>query len=704
MRPYLMSIDCQRASISLGRRTVDAAGLTFMAKQKERFFSPFELGLGLIVLFAVLNAAGFWSYTIDDSYISLQYAGRWVDGLGLTYIDGERVEGFSNPTWVLLLAMTLLLGFETLVGAKLLGLLGHAGIIICTAGILRSVVKPENNTERSIILLGVAFLAVSLPMNFWPATGMETTFYLFMLVAMFWRMLIECEQPESRPYSAMIAAMTTLFRPEAPALVLGGFLMMCAKLWLHKKRLAFWLLLFFTPTIGYLIFRLSYYGYLLPNTAYQKGVVGSFRSLYHYILPWYQLEWVFASLGIVGFFVFLVGKIRVVWPLGIAFLAQLFFLGSITYDWMPNQRFVFPIIPFLAMGVSYLFVVFHRRLSVRSPKFAVFFLLGLLLYQGGRSLQYNRVEHARGFWTDAVLRFSKRQKHQYFPASLFVPWKMHDRSGAWVIEHIAPKSTLAYTEIGILGWSVDVRILDLEGLTSAEMSGATGMDWPAKAQFLGEQRPDWIVVKVGNKDRFQSLTDQEWLSEYEMIQFYRPEAFVARRKDATPPSEEQIWTGFLHAIDKEPNSLRYWLKFAEWSAYLQKEDALKRACARIQKWYSIPRHHSNCLSMIEVRPSRPDTSLKSMGGQMVAKVNATKGRVAYDQKNWKKAIESYSLAIEAEPKKASQYRFRARAYYHEQEYEKSLAEFSQVRRLEPPDKVPPIEIPTDEKLVDMDLR
>ena len=84
-----------------------------MAEQKQTSISMFEVCLGGIVLFAILNAAGFWSYSIDDSYISLHYAGRWVDGLGLTYIDGERVEGFSNPTWVFLLAITLFLGFES---------------------------------------------------------------------------------------------------------------------------------------------------------------------------------------------------------------------------------------------------------------------------------------------------------------------------------------------------------------------------------------------------------------------------------------------------------------------------------------------------------------------------------------------------------------------------------------------------------------
>ena len=288
----------------MGEEPLTEQAYNDMQEQRETSFSIFRLGLGVLVVFALFNAAGFWNYSIDDSYISLQYAGRWVDGFGLTYVDGERVEGFSNPSWVLLLAISLLFGSESLVGAKLFGLLGHAGIIVCAAGIVKHIAQPKSSMEQLVLLLGISFLATSLPMNFWPATGMETTFYVFMLLAMFWRILFECENDKAKPYSAILAAMTALFRPEAPALVVGGFLAMCLQLRKNKKRLLIWLLIFFTPTLGYLFFRLSYYGYLLPNTAYQKGVVGSFRSLYHYILPWFQLEWIFASLGIGGFLVF----------------------------------------------------------------------------------------------------------------------------------------------------------------------------------------------------------------------------------------------------------------------------------------------------------------------------------------------------------------------------------------------------------------
>src|SRR6478735_11265017 len=41
----------------------------------------------------------------DDGFISLRYTQRFLHGQGLTWNDGERVEGYSNLLWVLLTAI-----------------------------------------------------------------------------------------------------------------------------------------------------------------------------------------------------------------------------------------------------------------------------------------------------------------------------------------------------------------------------------------------------------------------------------------------------------------------------------------------------------------------------------------------------------------------------------------------------------------------
>ena len=64
-----------------------------------------------------------WTYPFfsDDSFISLRYAERLLEGQGLTWTDGERVEGYSNLLWVLLVALFGACGVELVTAARALG-------------------------------------------------------------------------------------------------------------------------------------------------------------------------------------------------------------------------------------------------------------------------------------------------------------------------------------------------------------------------------------------------------------------------------------------------------------------------------------------------------------------------------------------------------------------------------------------------------
>lgn len=59
----------------------------------------------------------------DDAYISFVYARNFIEGHGLVFNIGERVEGFTNPLWTFLIALGMLAGFEPAAFAMVLGLL-----------------------------------------------------------------------------------------------------------------------------------------------------------------------------------------------------------------------------------------------------------------------------------------------------------------------------------------------------------------------------------------------------------------------------------------------------------------------------------------------------------------------------------------------------------------------------------------------------
>ena len=57
-----------------------------------------SIALGLAALAWATHAALDQWWTADDAFISFRYARNLVDGLGLVFNAGERVEGFTRTT------------------------------------------------------------------------------------------------------------------------------------------------------------------------------------------------------------------------------------------------------------------------------------------------------------------------------------------------------------------------------------------------------------------------------------------------------------------------------------------------------------------------------------------------------------------------------------------------------------------------------
>ena len=110
----------------------------------------------------------YW-FLSDDCYISFRYARNLVEGHGLVYNPGERVEGFSNPLWVLLLACGhLLTAVDTPTLARLLGLscrltIERGDLLRQVTGLISQV--QEENTEGQRITAEVTVV---------PALGLLT--------------------------------------------------------------------------------------------------------------------------------------------------------------------------------------------------------------------------------------------------------------------------------------------------------------------------------------------------------------------------------------------------------------------------------------------------------------------------------------------------------------------------------------------------
>ena len=128
------------------------------------------LGLGGIVLAALLGAVAQAS-VVDDAFVSFRYVNHLLDGHGLVWNLDERVEGYTNLLWVLLLAV---LGALTPFELPLLAL----GLNLVTFGLtLCSLARAEARISPAAWALPLAPLllaaqAVSLEHA---TTGLETS-------------------------------------------------------------------------------------------------------------------------------------------------------------------------------------------------------------------------------------------------------------------------------------------------------------------------------------------------------------------------------------------------------------------------------------------------------------------------------------------------------------------------------------------------
>ncbi|MCS6774610.1 MAG: hypothetical protein NZ693_10935 [Thermoflexales bacterium] len=105
---------------------------------RSRIPSDSGLVLAWLACFALfgIQVALFHEFTIDDAYITFRYVKQWVAGNGLVFNIGERVEGYSNFLWIVLLAPLYALGVDLVLASKVLGVLLGVVTLLLTAALV----------------------------------------------------------------------------------------------------------------------------------------------------------------------------------------------------------------------------------------------------------------------------------------------------------------------------------------------------------------------------------------------------------------------------------------------------------------------------------------------------------------------------------------------------------------------------------------
>ncbi len=242
---------------------------------------------GLLVAIAVVGvAASYLPFVSDDALISLRYADRLIHGDGLTWNDGERVEGYSNLLWILLSALLGAVGFDLILATRILG-------FACTLAIVAALFlryRPVSLAGSLPFLAAGLALALAGPSAVWTIGGLEQPLFAALFAWCALRMLRTGENTQGEPAAAtpterlpelatgLLLAALCWTRPDgvllAATLLLGYALAFPRQGW---RRIAIWGGYTLGAVALQTAFRLAYYGDWIPNTARAKVAFSSTR-------------------------------------------------------------------------------------------------------------------------------------------------------------------------------------------------------------------------------------------------------------------------------------------------------------------------------------------------------------------------------------------------------------------------------------------
>lgn len=438
--------------------------------------------LACLAGYLVWNALYYFPYLVDDAFISLRYARNLALGEGLVYNPGERVEGFSNFSWVLVAAALKVFGWPLVTCLKVLGLGCAVGMLLGTYGLGRRVFAGDERGSAKV-LLACGLLGLNTSLALWSQAGLETTLFGCLLVLACWRFELELACECARPVSAVLFGLAWMTRPEAPAYLAYFVLRRLCVRRAFERRDGVWLAVCAALVVPYEVFGLVYYGRLLPATQAAKPGAGRAWSalvagrvenaiLFKFVREQGLGFLVLCLTGLAGALVRARRTPLAVWAPALAGIVFVLYAWT---DWMPRYRLLVPALPFVFLLVAHGSLEL-ASLARRLPYGGLAGLPGLLglLVPGAAFVDYARHQCFDGYGNqqthfDAASAYALSARGSWMTE---VPGRLSERlypleGDAWLMLELASEGeVVAIPDIGFPGFVGGNPIWDVRGLVT----------------------------------------------------------------------------------------------------------------------------------------------------------------------------------------------------------------------------------------------
>ena len=230
-----------------------------------------------------------WFLT-DDAFISFRYVRNLLEGHGLVFNPGERVEGYSNFLWVLeLAAVWWALGVAPEDAAPWLSVAFTAGTVGALAWWVYRLPSLRNRGLVGWMALGLVCSSATFAV--WTSGGaLETRQFTFFIVLTVVCLSLYRDRRAGLLAVSLSLAGAALTRPEGPLIAVCCFGWFFVQRMADTKRmrvgwreLAYLAAPFVILVAAHFLYRYAYYGEWLPNTYYAKHVRPWYESGFRYL-------------------------------------------------------------------------------------------------------------------------------------------------------------------------------------------------------------------------------------------------------------------------------------------------------------------------------------------------------------------------------------------------------------------------------------
>ena len=452
--------------------------------------------LGIVVAVLAYCAALAWLdrfLTFDDAFMSYRYARHLGAGFGLVWNPGEApVEGFTNLLLVVMLAPFTRMGLDPLAVTRVLSILAAAGLTWIVW--LRS--RDENPLDVAVAV-AATWLAGNLAFSI-AMVGLETVIFTALLFFGFHLVSRWITQDDRKALRAggVVLFLALLTRPEAAILAVIVSFGIVALGWRDRnwrQPLLDFALSFWAPVAAYLLFKLVYFGGLLPNPAWikvgQDGLLaeGGVTSVREFLMTHWKWLVVAAAASLLPCGT-RAARVRLL--AGTYLVAHVVFYLRVDTLMDIYGRFLFPAAPFLFELARPLFERAHRMWLDPGRGFpaavvagAVFFFVAIPNHDGTLTVVKGAAKGESNFAAGVSDRESRGHS-----------WSMRQKSKLLGEFPGIESVTMASVDAGVLAYDSRVIHVDTVGLNDRFIARHEDID--ELTGYLFGRKPDLILQRA----------------------------------------------------------------------------------------------------------------------------------------------------------------------------------------------------------------